>query len=211
MPFIFMDESGDLGFDFSRKGTSRHFLITLLFCERKRPIEKCVKKVHRGLRRKYRSVGSLHAYREEPATRKRLLSLLACRDCKVMTILLNKHKVYTRLQDEKAVLYNYVTNILLDRIFSKRLLPGIEDYEIIAARRETNRFLNANVRSYLQMQLTERHDVKVKVSIKTPEQEKGLQAVDFISWAVFRKYERSDSSYYDIIKGNIVEENPLFP
>lgn len=211
MPFIFMDESGDLGFDFSRKGTSRYFLITFLFCERKRPIEKCVKKVHRGLREKYRRVGTLHAYREEPVTRKRLLSLLACRDCKIMTILLNKRKVYTRLQDEKAVLYNYVTNILLDRIFSKRLLPGVEDYEIIAERRETNRFLNANFQSYLQMQLTERHDVRVKVSIKTPEQEKGLQAVDCISWAVFRKYERSDSSYYDIIKENIVEENPLFP
>lgn len=211
MPFIFMDESGDLGFDFSREGTSRYFLITFLFCERKRPIEKCVKKVHRGLRSKYRHVGSLHAYREEPVTRKRLLNLLACRDCKIMTILLNKRKVYTRLQDEKAVLYNYVTNILLDRIFSKRLLPGIEDYEIIAERRETNRFLNANFQSYLQMQLTERHDVRVKVSIKTPEQEKGLQAVDFISWAVFRKYERLDNSYYDIIKGNIVEENPLFP
>lgn len=40
-----------------------------------------------------------------------------------MTILLNKRKVYTRLQDEKVVLYNYVTNILLDRIFTKRLLP----------------------------------------------------------------------------------------
>lgn len=146
-----------------------------------------------------------------PVTRERLLSLLACRNCKVMTILLNKRKVYTRLQDEKAVLYNYVTNILLDRIFSKRLLPGIEDYEIIAARRETNRFLNANFKLYLQMQLTERHDVRVKISIKTPEQERGLQAVDFISWAIFRKYERSDSSYYDIIKGNIVEENPLFP
>lgn len=206
-----MDESGDLGFDFSRKGTSRYFLITFLFCERKRPIEKCVKKVHRDLRKKYRRVGTLHAYREEPITRKRLLSLLAYRDCKVMTILLNKRKVYTRLQDEKAVLYNYVTNILLDRIFSKQLLPGIEDYEIIAARRETNRFLNKNFQQYLKSQLTERHDVRVKVSIKTPKQEKGLQAVDFISWAVFRKYERSDSSYYDIIKGNIMEENPLFP
>lgn len=206
-----MDESGDLGFNFSRKGTSRYFLITFLFCERKRPIEKCVRKVHRGLRKKYRRVGTLHAYKEEPATRKQLLSLLACQECKVMTILLNKRKVYTRLQDEKAVLYNYVTNILLDRIFSKQLLPGIEDYEIIAARRETNRFLNKNFKSYLQLQLTERHDIRVKVSIKTPEQEKGLQAVDFISWAVFRNYEKSDSSYYDIIKGNIMEENPLFP
>jgi hypothetical protein len=54
----------------------------------------------------------LHAYKEEAATKKRLPSLLAGKDCSIMTILLNKRKVYTNLQDEKPVLYNYVTNIL---------------------------------------------------------------------------------------------------
>ena len=38
-----------------------------------------------------------------------------------------------------------------------------------------------------------------------------LQAVDFASWAIFRKYEKNDDSYYRIIKGKIIEENPLFP
>jgi len=35
--------------------------------------------------------------------------------------------------------------------------------------------------------------------------------VDFVSWAVFRKYERGDSTHYDIIRERILEENPLFP
>lgn len=30
---IFLDESGDLGFDLSKSGTSRYFVITLLVCE----------------------------------------------------------------------------------------------------------------------------------------------------------------------------------
>ena len=38
-----------------------------------------------------------------------------------------------------------------------------------------------------------------------------LQAVDFVSWAIFRKYEYGDDSYYNLIKNKIVEENPLFP
>ena len=37
---------------------------------------------------------------------------------------INKKKVYTKLQDEKQVLYNYVTNILLDRIISKKLIKS---------------------------------------------------------------------------------------
>jgi len=44
MPYIFLDESGDLGFDFSKKRTSKYFIITCLFATNKRPIEKIVSK-----------------------------------------------------------------------------------------------------------------------------------------------------------------------
>ncbi|MEK6715633.1 MAG: hypothetical protein AABY43_06275 [Candidatus Omnitrophota bacterium] len=37
-----------------------------------------------------------------------------------------------------------------------------------------------------------------------------LQVVDFISWAIFRKYEYRDESYYEMIRKKISEENPLF-
>jgi hypothetical protein len=47
-----MDESGDLGFDFQKSRTTKNFLITCLFTKNKRPLEKCVKKAHSGLRKK---------------------------------------------------------------------------------------------------------------------------------------------------------------
>jgi len=53
--------------------------------------------------------------------------------------------------------------------------------------------------------------VSLHIEIKTPFEDKALQAVDFISWAIFRKYEYQDGSYYEIIRKKIVEENPLFP
>jgi len=46
--------------------------------------------------------------------------------------------------------------------------------------------------------------------VKTPSQEKGLQAVDFVSWSIFRKFEFKDQTYYAKIKTKIVEENGLF-
>jgi hypothetical protein len=57
----------------------------------------------------------------------------------------------------------------------------------------------------------DRHKMKMEVMIKSPYEEKSLQAVDFISWAIFRKYEYGDDSYYKAIKDIVVEENPLFP
>jgi hypothetical protein len=128
-----------------------------------------------------------------------------------MTVLLNKRKVYTRLQEEKPVLYNYVTNILLDRIFTKKLLQFDDSIEIIASRKETNKFLNQNFKSYLHTQVKKTHNLSISVSIRTPAEAKVLQAVDFVSWAIFRKYEYKDETYYGIIKDCIVEENPLFP
>jgi len=63
----------------------------------------------------------------------------------------------------------------------------------------------------MENQVVNDHGIDLEVEIKTPSEEKSLQAVDFASWAIFRKYEHGDDDYYKIIKGSIVEENPLFP
>lgn len=213
MAYIFLDESGDLGFDFRKKGTSRFFAVTFLFVGgSKTPIEKLVKRTHSELKKKLkRRVGILHAVNEKPITRQRLLKQLAKKDCTMMAIYLNKHKVFTKLQDEKQVLYNYVTNILLDRVYTKRVIDTSKGIELIASRRETNKFLNENFKDYLRQKVRDNHRGSIRVSIKTPAEEKILQAVDFVSWAIFRKYEKDDDSYYNLIRNKIIEESPLFP
>lgn len=207
-----MDESGDLGFNFANKKTTNYFVITFLFADQKRPIEKVIKSIYGGLRKKYRMRdGVLHAYREELITCVRFCHKIIKKDCGVMTIYLNKKRVYTKLQDEKAILYNYVVNILLDRIYSKELIGKDKKITFIASRRETNKFLNLNFVNYLKEQLFNKHKLNIEVKIKTPFEEKGLQAVDFLSWMIFKKYEYGNDDYYNKIKKIIVEENPLFP
>lgn len=169
MGYIFLDESGDLGFDFNKPKTTKFFVITLLFTSSRRPIEKCVRLVHRGLRQRYKKIHSvLHATEEEPATRQRMLNKLAEKDCAIMAIYLNKKRVYTKLQNEKVVLYNYVANILLDRIITKRLIPKAEPVYLIASKRETNKFLNENFRNYLKEEVKNTHKLDVHMEIKMP-------------------------------------------
>ncbi|MBF0122890.1 MAG: DUF3800 domain-containing protein [Candidatus Omnitrophica bacterium] len=210
MAYLFMDESGCLGFDFGKQRTSKYFIVTCLFADSRRPIEKIARKVHGSLPlTARRRSGVLHCSKEKPVTRQRLFRLLVSQDVRVMAICLNKRKVYTRLQDEKHVLYNYVTNILLDRIFSRKMtLPA--DLILVASKRETNRFLNVNFADYLNRQADSVHGVRLEVVVKTPAEEKALQVVDFVSWAIFRKYEFGDEAYYNMIKEKIFEENSLF-
>lgn len=212
MAYIFMDESGCLGFDFSKAKTSRNFMITFLFVPEKRPLEKLVRrqfqKMSRHELKRWRG-GVLHCNKANDAMRMRMLQGIAQhRDISVMLIRLNKKRVYTQLKDEKHLLYNYVTNILLDRVATKKLVPTDRPVKLIASRRETNRFLNDNFVSYLNRQ--QKESLILRPEIKTPAEEKGLQAVDFISWAAFRYYEHCDESYFRRIEHLVVENNQLF-
>jgi len=108
------------------------------------------------------------------------------------------------------VLYNYVVNILLDRIMSRKYLDIDMPIYFVAAKRETNKFLNENFSNYLVLQAKNNHNIDLNVEIKYPSQDKSLQLVDFICWSIFRKYEYKDNEYYVLIKKKIKEERGLF-
>jgi len=213
MAYIFMDESGDLGFNFRKKKTSRYFVITFLSVANKAPIERIVKKTFQrfSLKDRKHHPGVLHCHKELSSTRLKVLRSLNEKDVRILSIYLNKSKVYTKLHDEKQVLYNYVTNILLDRIYSKKLIPSEGTIHLIASRCETNKFFNENFKNYLKRNLSLYHRLHLDVQIKTPGEEKGLQVTDFACWAIFRKREHGDDSYWKIIKEKVIEESPLFP
>jgi hypothetical protein len=213
MAFIFLDESGDLGFNFNKKKTSKYFVIACLFVKEERPVTKIIKKIFADFTKKEvkNHGGTLHAYKERPAIRQKLLNALNEKDVAIISIYLNKLKVHTKLHDEKHVLYNYVANILLDRIYTKKLIPINEPIALVASRRETNKFLNQNFCDYLSRQVSGNHNIKIIIEIKTPQERKCLQVVDCVCWALFRKREHGDEDYVNLIKSKIIEENPLFP
>ena len=213
MAYIFLDESGDLGFNLKKKGSSKYFVITLLFTQNRRAIEKIVKNTFLSLPKKVQQKhpGCLHAVKEKKATRIKLLQLLAKQEISIITITLNKKKVYTRLHDEGHLLYNYVTNILLDRIYSKKVIPVNSDIHLIASQRETNKFLNSNFKNYLESQVFSSHKYAISIEIKPSHSDKCLQAVDFACWAIFRSIEHEDQEYKKIIDTKIVQQSSLFP
>lgn len=211
MHYILLDESGDLGFKLG-SGSSKYFIVTIIFARSKRPLEKIAKTVHSSLSKKHKKVGALHAYKEAPQTRARILRKLNSADCSILAVILNKEKVHTRLRDEKAVLYNYVANILLDRLMKLKPISPDAPITLLASQRETDKFLNQNFSDYLERQISDNHALRLTIEIASPHKEKSLQIVDFGSWALYRKYEIGDDTYYNLInKEKILGESPLFP
>ena len=204
-----MDESGDLGFGGMRN--SKNFLITFFFCQNTRPFEKFVRKTFLSMpsSKIERHCGVLHACHEHPKTKMKLFSLLQEKEgFSVMVIRLNKAKVYTNLQNEKNVLYNYVTNILLDRIITKKYCNSKEPIHFIASQKDTNKYLNNVFAEYIASKAKDR--VILNLDVKSSASHKCLQIADFISWGIFQKYEHGDDTYYEMLKKFIVEDYMLF-
>lgn len=213
MAYIFLDESGNLGFDFSKGKTSKYFVVAFLFAADKKPIDKIMKKIFSNFSKKEtrNHHGVLHCYKEKPKTRRLVLKLLGEKEISIIYIYLNKRKVYTKLHYQKHALYNYIVNVLLDRIYTKELIPIDQPIKLVASKRETNKFLNQNFCNYIKNQTRANHGLDINVEIKIPHEEKCLQVVDFVCWAIYRKIEYNDDSYINLIKQKIVEANPLFP
>jgi len=208
MTYIFLDESGDLGF--SQK-SSKWFLFTLVVIDNPRPLEKIIKKSRAGLKKKYKhQFSELHAYCCDDSTRTRVLKSLANLDISVITTILNKKKVYVDLQNQKTYLYNYTANIILDRLINSKLIEKDNEISLVVDRKDTKKNIRENFISYITKAMKKRCDGNFKMSLAASHDEKGLQAVDFISWAIFRKYEKDDLRFYELIKGKIIDERLLF-
>ena len=208
--FIFLDESGDLGFS---KRSSNWFLFTLVVVENPRKIEKIIKKIRKTLNKKYKkNFSELHAYHCDDITRTRVLkSISELDDICVVTTILNKKKVYVDLQSQKNYLYNFTANIILDRLINKNIIKDGENISLVVDKKDTKKNLKDNFISYITTAMKEKRSGNFKMTLSASYNEKGLQAVDFISWAIFRKYERGDFEFYEIIKDKIVDERLLFP
>ena len=207
MTYIYIDESGDLGFDFSKPGTSRHFIITFLIVSNKRNVSSLVKKVFLSLpaATKRKNSGVLHAHHEKSTTIKLLLNGLKEKNVKITTIHLDKSKL--SIVHNSNELYNNMVITLLEKLCSEKIIEKNEKVSLIASRRYTSKSLNEHFSKYI---ISEIPCFEINVSIVKPSDDKCLQAVDFVSWAFGQKYERKNCTYVSILKNNVLYEHNIF-
>ena len=169
MAYIFLDESGDLGFS---KRSSKWFLFTIAMIHDSRVLEKIIKKVWRGLKKKHKKLGELHAYHEKDITRSRVLKKLSkVDDLKVFCIILNKKKVHIDLQNQKNYLYNFTANMLLERLHSKEVLQKNEPINLFIDRKDTKKQLRENFLNYLTHSMVKKASRFNEVPSGTPTRE----------------------------------------
>ncbi len=210
---IFLDESGDLGFDFDKPKTSGKFVITLLVCEGYLATDNIRKAVRRTLKNKLnsrkksrRKVQELKGTTTNLIIKKYFYRQLAPEGWHVYTVVLNKQRVNEDLQQPRAKkkLYNFLARFIIEKIN----LNDAKTAVTLIIDRSKNREEVKDFNRYVENQLEALLPLNVPLHIyhERSHENVGLQAVDLFCWGIFRKYEKGDSDWYDIYSKSIVFE-----
>jgi len=214
--YLYVDESGDLGFDFVTKRPSRFFTVCILAVNGMQNTKKITKAVQRTLRRKVnpknkrrRIVHELKGSSTTLQVKKYFFQSVKDVDFYIYALTLNKKRVYQDLVTDKSRIYNWVTRLLLDNLdFSHAMARITLVLDKSKSKREIKEF-----NSYIKRQLEERIDPRIPLNIEHKDSVKvlPLQAADLFSWGIFRKYERKDTTWFKIFQAKVGFDSVYLP
>jgi len=204
MWFLYLDESGDLGFDFVNKKPSKYFTITILALSGVDKNRALINAVAKTAKRKLRKDASRELKGSKTAlpVKEYFYKQVASMKFAIYSITLNKIRVFERLRKDKARVYNYVARLVLDKIPFENAPIRVE----LIIDKSKGKIEVQDFNQYIFAQLKGRLDPKVPLDIYHRDscESIGLQAVDLFCWGIFRKYERKDLAWHDIFKDKVI-------
>ncbi len=206
MRYIFLDESGELGF---KSSSSKYFIITLLSCDEDEIyfIRRIIKKVRaKIIKKKMKKHPEFKGNNSTDKIRTSVLQRFEKTKSEIFVIILEKSKVYEYLKDKKNKLYNYISNLIINEC-------SLEDnyVNLVVDKSKTNRSLREDFDNYIRKNINQKNDnCNLKIIHENSQKEECLQVLDFISWSIFRNYEHNDSRFMEIIKNKIVIKKEVF-
>jgi len=210
---IFIDESGDLGFDLHNTKASHHFLITLLVCRDLTTLRSVKQAVVKTLRNKvnYNSKkikNELKATNTTLMTKKYFMSQLDRVDgLSIHSIILDKFNqgITAPLLGGADMLYNLLVQAGLEAIEYGEVNSYIH---VILDRSKNNdnaKIFNQMILKFLQSRLSSK--VKITIEHLRSHEHYGLQAVDLFAGGIFRLYEHKNSDWYKYFLKYIASED----
>jgi len=159
------------------------------------------------LGKKWKKIPELKANNSNYEIRKRMLEKLAKEAIDINYILVNKSKIKDNLREQKHKIFNWVCGILLNNYkFDEKDI----EIRLIVDKRVNKQILKEDFDNYIKQIKLKHISDRLKISHVASYDERGIQAVDFISWAIFNKYEYGKEEYFNIINDRIKSKIELF-
>jgi hypothetical protein len=204
--FIFIDESGDLGF--SAKSSS-FFLVTAITAQEPKIFQRIFKKARNKLKKKLADIPEFKFCKTDHALRLFILNELSKTGLSAYVYFIDKKKTKDHLKKTQHVLYNYITGRLIEHVLmheglGKGKIHIVIDKSLYNSARESFDHYVTYIRTPAKL------SDSICISHKKSDEEAGLQAVDFLCGAIFHKLEFKKENYYQIIKDKIKAENKMW-
>jgi hypothetical protein len=208
MWWLYLDESGDLGFDFVNAKPSKFFTVAILATSQEETNRAFRWAVKRTLRRKVNAQGKRRRLAEElkgcgtiPGVKEYVWKQVSDLRFGIYALTLNKRRVYPQLAENKERVYNYVARLVIDQLPFDKAKGQVQ---LIVDRSKSRRAI-AEFNSYIQRQLQGRLDPSLPLDFRHDDSKKwpGLQLADLFAWGIFRKYERGDEKWLSVYKEKV--------
>ena len=187
MLYLYLDESGDLGFDFVTKKPSKYFTITVLVVRGQDQNKLLVKAVSNTIKRKLgKRPGvsfELKGAKTSLDVKKYYYNKISGIDFCLYALSLDKKRLYQQLSEEKERIYNYIARLVIDRISFESVQTRVELIVDKCKAKPEMRAFNSYVVQTLQGRINPR--VALSIDHHRSHENLGLQAVDMLGWGDF--------------------------
>ena len=210
---IFLDESGDLGFDWAKSKTSRYFVITLLVCDRREAQDGFKRAVRRTLKNKLNHKKNNRRTTQELKGAATALAIKAYFQRQVpkdgwwiYSVTLNKVRVNPDLQTKsgKKKLYNFLARFILEKVAFPDSLPAVNLVVDRCKNSDEIKDFNQYVENQLQALLP--LETRLFITHEASQENPGLQAVDLYCWGIARKDDKGDRDWYNLYREKVIFE-----
>lgn len=207
---IFLDESGGLGFDFTKGGTTRFFVVCLLTVPTPEDRALLAQAVERTIRHRlhhrkppHHPFQELKGSKTDLPTKEYFYRQASRAQFRLYTLIVNKAQTFQSMREKPQRLYGAVARALIEHC----PLPKEGKIILTLDRRIAAREIQAFNQSLLvQMQKQVPVSTPCEIFHQHSFENKGLQAADLFAWGIFRKYERGDSAWYTLFRDRLAFE-----
>ncbi|MCK4717624.1 MAG: DUF3800 domain-containing protein [Thermoplasmata archaeon] len=197
--YVFIDESGDLG-----QYGSRFFTMAAVVVTEPKFTSRIIKKLRqRKLKKNIRQLPEIKANNSNRMIREYVLKKVQELDCEIFSIVVEKESIQEHLFEVKNQLYSEICGERLEKI---DMDSGT--LRIVIDKKDTNTLLRKGFDQYLHKRM-DGSGAKITIEHKPSHLSNELQVVDFIAWAIQRKFNTGDCSYYPIIEEKIINREDM--
>ncbi len=179
MEIAFVDESGNLALS----AEISRFVVAALVCPQSRAIELHVRRARRALRRRL-AVSELKAAQSDPATIRRLLIAIAEEACEIYAVIVDKSDL-----PEGEAEWWYQEAIAATIASAVERHPKLH---VLLDKRYTNPHQRRELEERVRLAIAHVPDQVVIIEQGDSTAHPGLQAVDFVAWALRRQAEGAE-------------------